>query len=238
MRSARVRLQAVAKLVHDSRALTFWSRLENKWSEMQVGRQSSYSIERLESLEHYCKTTSLVRVILVCVLTPIPAITVAVFLECLPLQHPSEGWAANWVFWIRWTLMLLAISFIGVSQLLTYVPGLDFTLFKRWIVSLGSTSVFVGTCILAAAVKGFPVPFMLQLGSVIMGLYIAVMVRLVFSKKEFGSDSKYRPYFRRFYRFLLAFIVLGGVYPIYRVIYDAAPLKIRGAMILALPLWK
>ncbi|KAL3666912.1 hypothetical protein V7S43_007861 [Phytophthora oleae] len=197
MRSARVSIaQAASKLVHDSPALTFCSRLKHKWNEMQVGRQGSYSIERLESLDHYCRTTSRVRVILVCVLTPLPAFTVAVLLECLPLQHPSEGWAANWVFWIRWTLTLLAISFIGVSQLLTYVPGLDFTLFIRWIVFLGSTSVFVGTCILAAVVKGFPVPFMLQLGSIVMGLYIAAMVRLVFSRKEFWRDSPYRLIFR------------------------------------------
>lgn len=50
-----------------------WRRLrclEEFWDRIQVGRQGSYSIERLELLEHYCKTTSKTRVFLICVLTP------------------------------------------------------------------------------------------------------------------------------------------------------------------------
>lgn len=54
-----------------------WYRLEERWNEIQVGRQGSYSIERLENLDHYCKTASLTRVLLVCVLSPIPALVAA-----------------------------------------------------------------------------------------------------------------------------------------------------------------
>ncbi|KAE9336701.1 hypothetical protein PF008_g12893 [Phytophthora fragariae] len=240
MRSARVAAAPAdgSVAVRTTSLFGVWSRAVERWEELQVGRQGSYSVERLVSLDHYCKTASRTRVILVCVLTPIPAFTFAVLLECLPLKHPTEGWAANWLFWVRWALTMLAISFVGVSQLVTYVPGLNFTLVKRVVVSVGSTTTFVGMCILGANAMKFPVPYMLQLGSVVMGLCIAAMVRLVFSRKEFANNSPLRPSFRRFYRFLFAYLILGGVYPFYRVVFDFTPVSARGIVILLLPMWK
>lgn len=71
--------------------------------------------------------------------------------------------------------------------------GAQLYVVNEWMVSVGSTSAFVGTCLRAEMVMRFPVPFMLQLGSVVMGLYIAVMVRRIFSKKEFGATRLARP---------------------------------------------
>lgn len=122
--------------------------MDSRCGAMGGAPSGSYSVERLVSLDHYCTTASRTRVVLVCVLTPLPAFTFAVLLECLPLKLPTEGWSANWLFRIRWTLTMMAISFVGVSQLITYVPGLNFTLVKRIVVSVGSTTVFVGMCIL------------------------------------------------------------------------------------------
>ncbi|KAG6956912.1 hypothetical protein JG688_00011213 [Phytophthora aleatoria] len=62
------------------------------------------------NLDSYCNTTSWTRVILVCVLTPVPSLLVAVLLECLPLRPPSEGWAANWVFWLRLSLANMVLE--------------------------------------------------------------------------------------------------------------------------------
>eukprot|EP00644_Phytophthora_capsici_P002791 jgi/Phyca11/124844/e_gw1.55.281.1 len=75
--------------------------LVTKWRALQVGHQGSYSIKRLEGLDFYCKTTSRARVLLVCVLTPLPSLLLVILVECLPLRAPSDGWKANWVFWIR-----------------------------------------------------------------------------------------------------------------------------------------
>lgn len=63
-------------------------------------------------------------------------------------------------------------------------------------------------------------------------------VRLVFTRKEFAKTSPLRPYLQRFYRFLFAYLVLGGVYPFYRVVFDFAPVSARGIVILLLPMWK
>lgn len=91
--------------------------------QMQVGRQGSYSIERLMSLDCYCNTTSWTRVILVCVFTPISALLVAVLLEYLPLRSPSEGWAANWMLWLHLLLTNTILGTGGNSQITVFVTG-------------------------------------------------------------------------------------------------------------------
>ncbi|ETM98891.1 hypothetical protein PPTG_19221 [Phytophthora nicotianae INRA-310] len=93
-----------------NRESSFLSRVENKWNAIQVGRQGEYSIERVESLDHYCKTASKTRVLLVCILTPVPALAVAIILEMMPLQDPSKGWDANWIFWIRVTVICFILT--------------------------------------------------------------------------------------------------------------------------------
>ncbi|ETI45755.1 hypothetical protein F443_09760, partial [Phytophthora nicotianae P1569] len=113
--------------------------LEERWNRIQVGRQGSYSIERVESLHHYCKTTSRTRVILICILTPLPALCLAVLLECIPLSSPSEGWQANWLFWIRFNMMGLTINFAAVAQLKLFVPSLTVTFKKVLITSIGAS---------------------------------------------------------------------------------------------------
>lgn len=105
-----------------------WRRLQEKWEALQVGRQGSYSIERLESLDYYCRTTSRTRVLLVRVLTPLPSLLVIILLECLPLRPPSEGLAANWVFWIRLGCTVLTMTFAAMVNLYTFVPDLNATL--------------------------------------------------------------------------------------------------------------
>ncbi|KAL8015612.1 hypothetical protein Plhal710r2_c030g0112821 [Plasmopara halstedii] len=74
-------------------------------------RSRSYSVERLESFNEYCGSTSRTRVLVVCLLVPIPTLALAIFLECLPLRHPSEGWNANRMFWIRQTILVVVTTF-------------------------------------------------------------------------------------------------------------------------------
>lgn len=205
---------AASKKLSKSRGLSnILKQLEDDWNRVQVGRQGSYSVERLESLDHYCKTTSPTRVLLVCILTPIPALTFALLLECLPLRPPSEGWAANWMFWIRLSLMVLGLTFVGVSELILFLPNLDFTNIKRLIVTIGATIPYIGTCLLAGIFGGFPVPFVWQYGGMTMVVYIAAMILLVFGREPFKKNSPSRRHFRRFIYHLFAYCAMVGIYP-------------------------
>ncbi|GMF27577.1 unnamed protein product [Phytophthora fragariaefolia] len=166
-----------------------WQRLEETWDNIQVGRQGAYSIERLESFEYYCKTTSRTRVFLTCILTPLPAWACAVLLECLPLRLPSDGWSANWMFWFRLALMTFVLTFVATSELILFVPNLRITFFKRCVVSIGTSLAYVGTYQLATAtgVVGFPVPFIWHFGGLLIGIYLPVMMLSVFGFAPFAS---------------------------------------------------
>ncbi|EGZ17574.1 hypothetical protein PHYSODRAFT_499078 [Phytophthora sojae] len=171
---------------------SIWHRLGRRWSDLQIGRQGSYSVERLESLDNYCKTTSKTRAMMVCLLTPLPALSTAVLLECLPLRPPSEGWKANWMFWIRLSLMVFIICFVGISELLTFLPDLNFTLCKRLIVASGTSAGFMTVCLLVADTIGFPVPNTWQSAGVVEGVLVRTMILLVFGTKPFARNSRCR----------------------------------------------
>eukprot|EP00644_Phytophthora_capsici_P002794 jgi/Phyca11/124800/e_gw1.55.168.1 len=217
---------------------SIWNRIEDFWNKIQVGRQGSYSVERLELLENYCRTTSTTRVFLVCVVTPLPVLTVAVLLECLPLRSPAEGWAANWMFWIRLGLMVFTLSLAGFSQMNTFIPGFNLTATKMITASLGICVAQVGTYLFEGAVFGFPVPFMWQLGAISMAIYAPAITRLVFGPGLFQKNSLLWLHHERFQRCFFVHLALTGVYPLYKVLYDLIPHGYRGAVVFVLPIWK
>lgn len=220
------------------RTTSVWSRLEERWNQIQLGRQGSYSIERVESLDQYCKTASKTRVLLVCVLSPLPALSIAVFLEFLPLCPPSEGWQANWVFWIRLSLLVFTINYAEMAQLTMLIPGLNATFIKRFMASAGASAAFMGICILTASTVGFPVPFVIQLGGTSMSIFIPLAIRLVLGREPFSSTSPCRPHLQQFYRFTAAYIMLVAGFPIYKVFYDFVPVTYQGSAVIILTVWK
>ncbi|KUF77322.1 hypothetical protein AM587_10013169 [Phytophthora nicotianae] len=214
----------------------FWECLEEKWNGIQVGHQGAYSVERLESFDYYCKTTSWTRVILVCLLTPIPALLTALLLECLPLQPPSEGWAANWVFWIRLTLATVIFGFVGMSKLVTLVPDLNPTFKRRQLVAWGASAAYVGTAVPAAIILGFPIPLMWYVGGFFVVIHFQAMLLLVFGWKPFRIRSRN---LQRFLSYHAAFMTLANIYPLYKILYGFVPVRYRGIVaVLVLPMWR
>jgi hypothetical protein len=102
-----------------------------------------------------------------------------VLLESLPLQPPSDGWSANWVFWLRFELMEMMVSFVGNGTLSCFIPDLSFTFGKRLCAALGVSLAFTGTCLFAASTFAFPVPFTRQFGVIPVGVYSVATMRLV-----------------------------------------------------------
>ncbi|RLN60586.1 hypothetical protein BBJ28_00011502 [Nothophytophthora sp. Chile5] len=218
---------------------SLYDRLEQRWNDLQVGHQGKYSVERLESLDHYCKATSATRVVLVCVLTPLPALVTAVLLECLPLRDPAEGWTANWVFWIRVAVTVYVIYSLGISEMKFLIPDLPFTLPQRLTVVAGMTTGYIGFCSMMAHIIGFPVPFMWQVGAIPIGLFTPIILVLVLGRAPFASDSPFRPQFQRFNRYFLAHLSVFGIYPFIRVLYDFVPESYHSLFaVLLLPLWR
>ncbi|POM75808.1 Hypothetical protein PHPALM_7039 [Phytophthora palmivora] len=214
------------------------SMVDHKWTDIQVGRQGKYSIERLESLDLYCKTTSKTRAILVCILTPLPVMVVVVLIESLPLRPPSDGWAANWVFWIRLTVVVLTLTVAGMSVLRRLVPGLPLTMTKILIIATGSAAGYTGFSVLMAVVIGFPVPLLILMTVIPGSIATGVMLVLVFGTTPFSSSSPLYGHLQRFHNFFKAHNALLGIYPLFKVLYDCVPVKYQGLAMLVLPIWK
>ncbi|KAF4031158.1 hypothetical protein GN244_ATG17031 [Phytophthora infestans] len=194
--------------------------LEEKWNRIQIGHQGTSSVERLESFDYYCKTASWTRVVVVYVIAPIPALSTALLLECLPLQSPSEGWAANWVFWIRLTLTTAVMGCAGMSKLVTLVPDLDPTFFRRQLVACSASAAYVGTALIAAIIIGFPIPLMWYVGGFVVGIYAQVIMVLVFGREPFVNRSAT---LQRFIPYFAAIMTLCNIYPLYKILDGFVP---------------
>ncbi|KAL7686171.1 hypothetical protein Plhal304r1_c028g0093851 [Plasmopara halstedii] len=218
--------------------MLMWSRLEKKWNDIQVGRQGSYSVERLESFNAYCEATSYTHVILVCLLAPIPTVTIAILLESLPLRHPSEGWRANWMFWIRQTIAAFMTTFVGTLSFATFVPVLAVSPIKSLIIPFSLAVMYVTTMVLASSKIGFPIPFIQQISSTVIATYIPVVLVLAFGKSVFTKKSNCRPYLLRFQRNQYAYFALITTYPLCKALYDFTHPKYRNYTVIALLIWK
>lgn len=214
------------------------ARLEKKWESIQVGRQGSYSIERLESLDRYCKTTSGTRVILVCAHPGPPSLLIAVLVECMPLSPPTEGWEANWVFWLRVVVLITAMLFAVFSSLINFVPELTYTLAKRLLVSVAGAGAFVRLCLITSSHIGFPVPFVWYIADLLAGMYLVSVILIVFGGNPFMKQSRGCRNLRRNYRYFTGCMGLNLYFGIYKSIYKGMPEAYRGGVILVFPLWK
>lgn len=61
------------------------------WQHLQISHRGKYSVERLQAFDECCQTTSLLRAVAVCALTPLPTLIVSGVVEMIPLQPVSEG---------------------------------------------------------------------------------------------------------------------------------------------------
>lgn len=95
----------------------------------------------------------------VCLLTPVPTLVIAVLLE-LPLRAPSDGWSANWMYWIRSGLTGLIIVGVGSWQMNLFVPGHNYSIYQQFGTTLLVCAAQMATYIVEAVLVGFPVPLM------------------------------------------------------------------------------
>ncbi|KAL7684564.1 hypothetical protein Plhal304r1_c035g0109271 [Plasmopara halstedii] len=232
-----LKIEAPVGLTHAISNMLMWNRLEKKWNGLQVGRQGSYSIERLESFNAYCDVTSRVRVILVCLLTPIPTLAVAIFLECLPLRKPSEGWRANWMFWVRLAIAVFTMILTANFSFASFIPVLKVSLLKIFNIAFSLTVMYMTTMLYISSKVGFPLPFIEQIGSVVLAIYIPVVFLLVLGTSPFAKTSNCRPYFVRFQRCQHAYLALAIIYPYYKALYDLTPSPYRTFTVVMLPIW-
>ncbi|KAE9334122.1 hypothetical protein PF008_g14122 [Phytophthora fragariae] len=131
----------------------------NSWNRLQIGHRERYSVERMLALRDYYEHSSPLRVLLVCLATPLPAFAAVTLIECIPLRSPAEGWRANVAFWIRLFLSSFPMAVGGALQVKPVTPSGVISSRATVAIGLGTALGYVASAIALAALWTFPVPF-------------------------------------------------------------------------------
>ncbi|EGZ12900.1 hypothetical protein PHYSODRAFT_410888, partial [Phytophthora sojae] len=129
------------------------------WMTAQVGHRSMYSVERLHALDSYCHKASRLRVIMVCILTPVPALLTMIVYEMIPLQDPTAGWKANYGTWLRYAFLTFMIALGLTFQVKGMSLGISIALWQCITISSLTSACFVAVSLLIASSWTFPIPF-------------------------------------------------------------------------------
>ncbi|GMF39341.1 unnamed protein product [Phytophthora lilii] len=130
------------------------------------------------------------------------------------------------------------MTFAGISQLVTLVPDLNPTFWKRLLITWGATIAYVGYFLLVSIKIAFPIPFMWYVGGVLMGIYVPVMQFIVFGVAPFRKTSPCYRNLQRHMNDFTGFVVLMNIFPIYKVLYGFVPVPYHGIAVIILPIWK
>ncbi|KAF1778386.1 hypothetical protein GQ600_22333 [Phytophthora cactorum] len=138
----------------------------------------------------YCERTSPFRVFAVCILTPVPAATVMLLIECIPLKDPELGWKANWMMFLR---VFVTAIFVGggiVFLSRAIIEEGRISIPRAIGITIVSAILYTGLGCLLAAAWTFPIPF----GIVLMVCpFVSIIMNLiVFSidRNELKSNQK------------------------------------------------
>lgn len=159
-------------------------------------------------------------------------------LESLPLAHPSLGWQANYVFFVRMFIGMVAIASCIAFECREFIPETQLTWKQVAVVGICQAVAYVAMLVgLAVATGVFPVPFSLALGfAPAMGVGFCVQYLLTRSQIPLIPDFAVR------YRRLLAILTVGAlpvlVYPVYATLFMQLSSRDQVAFSLLLPVIK
>ncbi|RLN26426.1 hypothetical protein BBJ28_00021871 [Nothophytophthora sp. Chile5] len=198
-----------------------------------------YSIERLLALDEYTRNTSLLRVLLVCVATPLPMAVLVISQEAVPLQDPTAGWQANYGYWIRMGVVTLVATNTITTQAKFLVEG--FVISWRRLLLLLACSTVLGNIVdmTFAAFMPFPIPFAILANSPAFFVLVIVSFRAIAGRRVIREMLARKDQMITFVSFLCAQELMAVIYPAYQVLFQATintPYKLP--VILLLPLIK
>jgi hypothetical protein len=216
------------------------SKVKSTWYAVQLShRGGKYSIERMLALEEYTREKSLLRVLLVCLGTPLPMIVLVILQEYVPLQEPKAGWSANYGFWVRVGILggFVAIGMVAQAERLT--EGVAFSWRQYLLIFCSQAVSYPAASMLVAHLWAFPIPFMGISLNVIFVLLFVGGFRAIGGKGVIRKMLSNKERLVRHVSFVSAQLVLSIVYPVYQVVFNLAlDSHFEIPVILLLPLLK
>lgn len=194
-----------------------------------------YSIERLQALQEYCHKASPIRVAVVCLLTPLPALGAIVLLESLPLKSPYyHEWRHDWAFWVRITLTAFIISTAISTMVKNKIPELHLSRTDCVIIGSGCAAGYSSLVAAVAHAGIFPVPFLLVTGMIPLIVFSATMMLMVVGVQRFRVSIGLRSQLKWFSKMLVVKTVLLIIYPAYSAIMMSSPSILQNVLVIGL----
>lgn len=198
----------------------WFSKLKHLWFSVQISHSGKYSIERLLALEEYTRNTSLLRVLVVCIGAPLPMATLVLVQECIPLQDPSQGWSANYGFWVR-VGILGGVVAVGMAAFALYmIPGVVLSNLQLALLFIGQGVCYPVIGMFIAALWVFPIPFMILS---VMSLYVllfVVLFRLIAGKQVVSQMATHQHELILLVGFSGSQSVMAITYAAYEALFD------------------
>lgn len=191
-----------------------------------------------QSLEEYTQSTSWFRVFIVCLLALSPAFALTILIELLPLRPPSEGWRANWVFWIRFYLSTVVISFGAAIQIILTNPASGLRIKHAFLIALGAAIGFVLNILVLAQQWCFPVPFSIVVGTPVWYVLMALGEVLAIGVSKWRENPQIMKQLIAAMPLLSTEVVLVMIYPMYNAIYVRLDGLAQISFVLVLPVIK
>ncbi|GMF41233.1 unnamed protein product [Phytophthora fragariaefolia] len=209
---------------------------QNCWQQLQIGHRQRYSVERMLALRDYCENTSLLRVLFVCLATPLPAFAAVVLIECIPLTSPAEGWRANYAFWIRLFLSSFPMAVGGALQVKQVIPPGIISYKATVAIGIATATGYVSCALALAVLWTFPVPFgyALMVGPFVTFFMASFCVAV--RRKVCSKDVRHQ--ITPQLSVLAAQGVLAGCYPAFYAVFRQLTGLQQTAFVLVLPMIK
>ncbi|TMW68068.1 hypothetical protein Poli38472_007740 [Pythium oligandrum] len=207
------------------------------WDRFQVELHGRFSIQRIEELREYYVQVHWMRVLGVCLLTPVPALAVITLADCIPLAPPTAGRDANYVYWVRLIPVVWILVGGAVQHFRCCLPGLPMSHGELAFIALLATLAGTGLAYATSCFVGFPVPFNLVVQSFAILPVLIVAIRMLW-RKSLREKPSLRAELRQQMLVLVGECVMTYVYPLYLFAILTMPALSQSAFTLMLPIIK
>ncbi|DBA02307.1 TPA: hypothetical protein N0F65_006182 [Lagenidium giganteum] len=198
--------------------MTVCGTLEHTWEVTHAALHGQYSSKRLQQFRDYCRHASLLRVLAVLFLTPVPCIAVVVLTDAIPMEAPEKGLAGSFTFWVR---LFIAVGFISggaMEQFRTTISTLPVGKWHAVGLSVIDAAVTAGSGLAIASVIGFPIPFTIAVTSVPWGISVVGTLWWLL-RQHFRDNPEDTRELRQYLPVVMVQVVLTMVYPAYTYVF-------------------
>lgn len=210
------------------------------WNAMQITNfGGKYSIERMLALDEYVRNTTLLRVLAVIVVTPIPVAAVVVAQESVPLQDPAAGWSANYGFWVRFGVVALITPYSTIVDTAALVDGVELSPRQLIVFCTCTAVVYTAADMAFAACWRFPIPFVTITLSMVVVFIMLALFRLIVGAQVFHEIASRREQLKQFNTYVSVQLTMTMIYPAYQLLFNwAAGTRWELPVLMLLPVMK